>query len=373
MKVLCLTNEYAGERFGGAGTGVTGMVRMFREQGVRPTVVAPRSGRVTAGWEMRPEGLKILWLPRQERYFGNLGLIDAFTVLGEFPELREGWDLVHIHAVNFAPLAYAAAKNRVPLLYSVPSLLRVEMSNDPAPELQAQFEVQEELLARASLIHLLSQSERRYVERRFPWLRPRTAIVPLGIAPRQVCWRETGAKSLLYVGRLIEYKGIEDLLKALLIVWQKDTGVTLEIVGRGSVEYEHYLKTLIPWPARVRFLGWEESPDRIAERMAGSSLLVVPSRRESFGLVALEGMAVGVPLIASDAGALKELASSSCAFTFAAGQVEALAATIVKALANPGLTRILAQNAAKRADSLTWTKLAPLYMGLYARAVGATR
>ncbi|CAA7600331.1 Glycosyltransferase subfamily 4-like, N-terminal domain protein [Acididesulfobacillus acetoxydans] len=373
MKVLYLTNEYAGERFGGAGSSVTGMVRMFWDQGVRPTVVAPQSGRVTAGWEMLPEGLKILWLPRQERYFGNLGLIDAFSVLGEFPELREGWDLIHIHAVNFAPLAYAVAKNRVPLLYSVPSLLRVELANDPAPELQAQFEVQEELLARAALIHLVSYNERQHLERRFPWLRVRTAVVSLGIVSREVCWQGGRGNSLLYVGRLIEYKGIEDLLKALILVWQERPGVTLEVVGRGSAEYEQRLKTLIPWPARVRFQGWEESQDRIAERMARSSLLVVPSRRESFGLVALEGMAVGVPLITSDAGALKELASPSCALTFAAGKVEALAAVIVKALTNPELMRFLAQNAAKRAAALTWTELAPQYLDLYARAIGSNR
>lgn len=372
VKALCLTNEFTRERFGGAGTMVTGMVHRLVEQGVEQVVVVPERTRSAPGWDVYGKNLKVLWLPRNERYFGNLGLVNEFVLLDEFPELTTGWDLVHICASNFAPLAYRVCKKGIPLLYSVSSLLRVELGNDQRPELQVQFEVQEELLARSQRIHLLSESERQHMLKWYPWLMPRVVVLPIGTRPSGIHWQGGRSNTLLYVGRLIEYKGIEDLLKALRLLKMKGKQFPLDIVGKGTTDYERHLENLVHLGSQVRFHGWEERLDKIAEWMAKSALLVVPSHRESFGLVALEGMTVGIPLLASNAAALGELATPSYALTFPAGNIEALAQGIVRAFENPQLMRTLAQNAMNRAASLEWPKLAPRYLELYTSTLKVT-
>lgn len=368
MKVLCLTNEFETERFGGSGTAVTGMVRMFRERGVAQVVVVPQTGGTTPVWDNQGENLRVLRLPRDERYFGYLGLIKEQTVLREFPELRGEWDLIHIHALNLATLAYTIAGQGIPIVYSVSSLLRVELENDPAPELQAKFALQEELIARAQRIHLLSRSEGHHFLNKFPELAARAEVIPLGCRLPSAEWQYNRSQTLLYVGRLVKYKGVEDLLRALCLLKIQGRQFTLDLVGKGTEDYERHLRTLANLGQRVRFHGWEGNPERVTEWMRKASILVVPSHRESFGLVALEGMALGIPIVASTAGGLGELVSPTCALTFPAGDVNALARALATAVDNPQLMRTLGRNARHKATTLEWSKLADRYLGLYHRA-----
>ncbi len=372
MKVLSLTNEFEEEHFGGAGTAVTGMLNMLSQQGVQQVVVVPDSRRSEPAWIIRNRNIKILSLPRTEAYFGHLGLINAEKILLEVPELREKWDLIHIHSINFAPLAYALSGGRIPILYSVYSFLRVELENNPAPELQAQFAIQDELLNKCQRIHLISQSEGHYLSTKFPELLTRMKVVPLGIHPSQVHWLRGNPNALLYVGRLLVYKGIEDLLKALYLVKQSGRTFTLDIVGRGPDDYENRLKVLVQSQKLgnyVKFHGWQNGKRSVEQWMKTSGILIVPSHKEAFGLVALEGMAAGVPLIISNASGLAELANSSCALTFEAGNIGQLVQVINKALDNPALMYSLARNAQLRAAMLEWSNLIPKYLELYSDVI----
>ncbi len=372
MKVLYLTNEFEEEHFGGAGTAATGMLHMLSQQGISQVVVVPNSRRKVPSWDTSHENLQILSLPRLEAYFGYLGLIKAEKVLAEFPKLREEWDLIHIHAINFAPLAYALSGGRIPLLYSVYSILREELDNNPAPELQAQFAIQDELLSRCQRIHLVSQSEGHYLSIKFPELLTRMKVVSLGIYPPQVHWVGGTPNALLYVGRLLVYKGIEDLINALYLVKQSGRSFTLDIVGKGLDDYESRLKVLVQSQKLdnyVRFQGWKDDQQSVGQWMKASGLLIVPSHKEAYGLVALEGMATGVPLITSKAGGLAELANSSCALSFDTGNIGQLVQVINKALDNPALMYSLASNAKQHAASLEWSKLVPKYLELYSEVI----
>ncbi|MHB8124423.1 MAG: glycosyltransferase family 4 protein [Desulfitobacteriaceae bacterium] len=371
MKVLSLTNEFEEEHFGGAGTAATGMLHMLSQQGISQVLVVPDSRRKAPSWVIRHRNLKILSLPRSEAYFGHLGLINAEKILVEFPELRLDWDLIHIHAINFAPLAYAISGGRIPLLYTVYSFLRKELENNPEPELQAQFAIQDELLNKCQRIHLLSQSEGHYLSSKLPELLTRMKVVPLGIHPPQVHWLGGNSNTLIYVGRLLVYKGIEDLLKALYLVKQSGRSFTLNIVGRGSDDYENRLKTLVQSQKlgnNVRFHGWENDQQSVGQWMKRSGFLIVPSHKEAYGLVALEGMTTGIPLITSNAGGLAELVNTSSALIFEAGNIGQLAQVLNKALDNPLLMHTLARNAQQRAVALQWSNLVSKYLELYSEA-----
>ena len=363
LKVLALTNEFEEECFGGAGTAATGMLYMLDRAGVQQTVIVPRSDWNVPGWVLRGQQIRVLGLPRNSHYFGYLGMIKADVVLQEFPELSQKWDLIHSHAINFTPLAYTLSGVSIPIFYSVYSFLREELGDRPEPELQAQFKIQEELLMRCHCIHLISQSERNYLAGRFPQYLYKTEVLPLGISWPAEQWHPENAKEFLYVGRLLDYKGIEDLIQAMSLIRQSGQQIHLNIIGKGSDYYEAYLRKLVQSKklgSLVKFHGWKSSSE-VRQLMERAVCLVVPSRREAYGMVALEGMAIGTPLIASSSGGLAELVFNDCALIFELGNVKQLSEALMTALDKPALLRSLATRGRERALTLEWGQLAERY------------
>jgi glycosyltransferase involved in cell wall biosynthesis len=113
--------------------------------------------------------------------------------------------------------------------------------------------------------------------------------------------------TLLFAGRLEYEKGVQILLRAVRLVARRLPWVRLRIVGRGTYAGElERLAGRLGLAGRVRFDGWVEA-DRLRELYAATDLVVVPSLYEPFGLVALESMACGIPVVASDTGGLPEL------------------------------------------------------------------
>lgn len=364
MKVLSLTNEFEEENFGGAGTAATGMLYMLDRSGIQQTVVVPRSDWDMPNWVMRGQQIKVLGLPRNSHYFSHLGLINTEAVCQEFPELSQEWDIIHIHAINFAPLAYTLSQGLIPIFYSVYSFLRKELGDQSEPELQAQFKIQEELLMRSQRIQLISQSERNYLSKRFPQYLSKTDVIPLGISLPEERWQKGNVNEFLYVGRLLDYKGIEDLIKAIFLIRRSGRQIRLNIVGKGPDYYEAYLKKLVQsmkLGGYVQFHGWIPSTE-VRRWMAHASGLVVPSRREAYGLVALEGMAIGTPLIVSRVGGLIELVSLAYTLTFEPGNIKQLSDALIKAIDNPSLLRSFAAKARERALTFDWEQLAPKYL-----------
>ena len=109
------------------------------------------------------------------------------------------------------------------------------------------------------------------------------------------------------VGSLIPKKGFDRAIKALSqlegIDWQ------YEIVGDGSSrrELEHLIVSL-GLQDKVTLSGWSS---KLEEKYHNADILLIPSRYEGFGLVAIEGMSTGLPVIASDLVGINEIASSS--------------------------------------------------------------
>lgn len=121
--------------------------------------------------------------------------------------------------------------------------------------------------------------------------------------------REAGDRRLLFVGNLIPRKGLHVLVDALAALdsdqWQ------LEVVGRADVapDYVRQLHQQCETHGlsdRIRFLGALEG-DALAERYRASQALVVPSLYEGFGIVFLEAMGFGLPVIAGGGGASDEI------------------------------------------------------------------
>jgi len=102
----------------------------------------------------------------------------------------------------------------------------------------------------------------------------------------------------LFAGSLIERKGVDLLARAFVRVAREHPNVRLKIAGAGPME-EALGRTLQPVRERVEFVGfkyWNELP----ELYASADVLCVPSRYDGWGLVVPEGLAAGLPVIATD-------------------------------------------------------------------------
>jgi glycosyltransferase involved in cell wall biosynthesis len=112
---------------------------------------------------------------------------------------------------------------------------------------------------------------------------------------------------ILFVGRLVEQKGIEYLLRAFSYVRQKFPDVRLMIVGDG--EFKEWLERLasnLTILRNVDFVPWVQHED-LARLYQRARIVVIPSIFEPFGMVALEAMACKRPVVASNIGGLREI------------------------------------------------------------------
>lgn len=133
-------------------------------------------------------------------------------------------------------------------------------------------------------------------------------VVPLGVDTRVFCpMKRENQYDFLFVGGYWNAKGLDLLLKAYGLM--NGSGFPrLGIVGRFNDSERNTLLRLVPRDARhgIQFLGTVPN-DGMPEVYNSSRYVVVPSRFETFCIVALEAMACGVPILASRAGALPEL------------------------------------------------------------------
>jgi glycosyltransferase involved in cell wall biosynthesis len=115
----------------------------------------------------------------------------------------------------------------------------------------------------------------------------------------------------------------------------------------------------------VRYVG---VVDDVVPLLAAADVLLLPSETESFGLVALEAMASGVPVVASDVGGLPEVVEHGVTgFLAPVGDVDAMAAYCLELLKDGDRAAAYAANARKRAGKFDYKLVIPLYERIYER------
>jgi glycosyltransferase involved in cell wall biosynthesis len=192
------------------------------------------------------------------------------------------------------------------------------------------------VLRRADVVATVSSALRAEVAERFA-LDPATIPVlpmPVTIDPAAP-WAPAPAPPirLVTVGRLVEEKGLDVLLDALLLLQSDGRRVVLDLVGDGPQAVQLATQAA-PLGDDVTFHG-ARSRDEIARLLAVAHALVVPSRREGLGMVALEALAVGCPVIASATGGLIELVGEGDGALVPPGDPVALAAAIRRLPSGP--------------------------------------
>jgi glycogen(starch) synthase len=160
----------------------------------------------------------------------------------------------------------------------------------------------------ADLVITVSNSVKRHIEKAYPFAREKVSVVYNGT---DTDFFSPGIKSsrptVLYVGRFFEQKGFDLLPEIFYLLNKRHPDLLFKVIGTGPLEtavLDRFKELNIHDFVEVYTFA---SQDRILKLYREASVVVMPSRFEPFGLVAIECMATGTPLVASNVDGLSEI------------------------------------------------------------------
>jgi glycosyltransferase involved in cell wall biosynthesis len=163
------------------------------------------------------------------------------------------------------------------------------------------------------------------------------AVMPIDTAFFRTLPEVPRDRDMVFIGRLIEIKGVHDLLDAMHLLNARGSRYTLTIIGTGP-EYDPLARRIREegLTGQVELVGHQDG-EELVRLMNRHRLVVVPSRyHEPFGLVAVEGIACGCVAVGTSGGGLPG-AIGPCGVTVPNGDPPALCNTIDNLLGNPSL------------------------------------
>ncbi|MFP5020157.1 glycosyltransferase family 4 protein [Pseudonocardia phyllosphaerae] len=391
MRVLMISWEFPPVVVGGLGRHVHALARELVAAGHEVVVLSRAPTGTDAGThptvDETVDGVRVLRVAEDPPHLDFATDMVAWTLGMGHGLLRHalsavlpGWrpDVVHAHDWLVAHPAIALADVLgVPL---VATLHATEAGRHtgwlPGPMNRQVHSTEWWLANRADEVITCSSAMRAEVCALYDLAPERVHVVHNGIDLRR--WRArrssplpaTPGPRLVYFGRLEYEKGVQDLIAALPRIRRRHRGTQLFVAGTGTQRdmlahcaAEHRVKT------SVRFLG--HLPDaELGALLRAADAVVLPSRYEPFGIVALEAAAVGATLVASTAGGLGEVVrDGETGIGFAPGDVAGIADAVDRALADPrGAARRARVAKARLRTDFAWPVIAERTARIYAEA-----
>jgi D-inositol-3-phosphate glycosyltransferase len=244
-------------------------------------------------------------------------------------------------------------------------------------EAENRAEVEERVIAGADRVIAATEHERRALVELYRARRDRVAVIPCGVdldrfAPgdRDAARARLGLAGdvLLFVGRMDPIKGIDVLLGAAALLKERPS-LSVVLVGGSGAEPEmrrtRELAARLGIDHLVQFRG--AVPQReLAEYYRAATLTVVPSRYESFGLVPLESLACGTPVVGSKVGGLPAVIQDGRNGVLVPWRTPlAFAEALARLLDDPAEMARLRADARGSVLRFGWAAIADQILGLY--------
>jgi phosphatidylinositol alpha-mannosyltransferase len=279
--------------------------------------------------------------------------------------LAEGdFDVLHIHepiTPSLSLLALWAATG--------PLVATFHTANLRSRAMQAAYPVVRPSLEKISARIAVSEDARRTLVEHFGG---DAVVIPNGIFVQRFAearprpeWQGTAERPTIgFVGRLDEpRKGMPVLAAALPQVLARYPGARVLVLGRGDGDM---LADLGEHAGAVELLGPLDDVDKAA-LLASVDVYAAPhTGGESFGIVLVEALAAGAPVVASDLGAFRRvLEDGQLGIVFPAGDPEALARALVGLLGDPGRREALSASGARAAHRYDWSRVARQVLDVY--------
>jgi D-inositol-3-phosphate glycosyltransferase len=336
--------------------------------------------------EVEP-GFRVVHVPAGPRDLPKEGLPDVVDEFADGVRDRLGADVDALHA-NYWLSGVAGHRLKhelgLPLVSTFHTLARVKAECGLSDEPERRARAEAEVVGCSDAILANCEAEARELVELYGADPSRIELVPPGVdhaffspGPR------AGARAalshlrlgtgpvLLFVGRIQPLKALDVAVQALAEL--EDPSAVLMVVGGasgtdGSEEVERVRKLIADLGVadQVRFT--DPQPHHLLSTYyRAADVQLVPSRSESFGLVALEAAACGTPVVAAAVGGLRTLVEHGrTGYLVDSADPSEYAARIRQILGDPDLERRLSAAAARRARDYTWSTAAARLRRLYA-------
>ncbi len=187
-------------------------------------------------------------------------------------------------------------------------------------------------------------------------------------------------RMILFAGRIERLKGVDTLFRAMALLKQRRAdmdwrNLCVTVIGgdpseRGLRDNQemarlHALRDDLGLNDLIAFIGARDQ-DSLQYYYSAAEMLVMPSHYESFGMVALEAMACGTPVVVSDVGGLHELVQhNKTGIRVKVSDTEALARAIERLLDNVALRRRMGHSASCYAEDFSWQRVTDKLLAVY--------
>lgn len=396
MNILIITPDYP-PSFGGIGTHVYEVSNQLTKLGCKITILVIRLARPIS----QPDEFKI-------RLFENLTVVTFPSSFdGDFSELVdfdydkngtilnllrnakmnleifpmvynylmtcEPFDIIHSHDAYLANISVAI--KRIFNLPMVSTIHALTASIQNHLDSNRRF-----LINNSNTTILVSKQMKDQIKYRFGVIQSKLSIIHNGVSgefTRQLLHkkndRKCKEKTITFCGRLAPLKGCDILISAfsrLLVKIDSDFKLKLLIIGDG--QSKNGLEALVEKlniEEYVEFVGYKAS-NEVREILQKSLLHIVPSLEEPFGIVALEAMAEGAPVIATSVGGLMEFVKDKCnGVLVPPNNVEALANAMYSLLNDEQTALRYMENGIKTAKDYSWENVAKKTLEIYIQAI----
>ncbi len=288
-----------------------------------------------------------------------------------------GWVALRLRERLQAPVVHMSHT----LGYPKNSAVQQVWEREPPTRLQVEYEV----LKHSDRLIAESQASKDHMVQDYGVDPERIEIIPCGVETsifhphdRQEARDRLGLPGgpiLLFIGRLQPLKGIDTLLRCAHDIRRQRSDVQVLIVGGGvdsddpherqERERLHALTEELDLTDCVRFIA-AQLQEVLAYYYAAADVLVMPSHYESFGMVVLEAMACGTPVVASHVGGLAStVLPGQTGFLAPVGDVQAFAQSIEQLIGDAELWQSMSEAAYLRAQAYTWPRIMKRTLQLY--------
>jgi len=379
MNILMVCMEDPWDILGGRGVAVREMSQALAKQGHEVTVACSgeKGGKIKGVRKVVSDKL-ICWKPRNANVSSLLAMdVQMFRSIAKLLATGERWDVVHVHdwdAVQTGRCIRDALE--IPMVGSL-HLSMTYLNRDGqatiTDDLLYCMQQEAHLVADSDALIVSSAAYADLVRRHF-MVERKVDVVPNGIDTKW--WKANGtprAENLaLFVGRIAEMKGVREILEAV----EAGTDYMVWLVGEVNANTEEEKES---WPltrkiraleaeGKLSWMGFKDHKE-LRKLYSMATVGLMPSVHEPFGIAALEHMAMGVPLISSERGGLREIVVDKQGAEYAL-IIEPDPQQIRAALEmckDEGVRKSLSAAGVKRAREFSWPAAAEKLVEIYRR------
>ena len=391
MKILMLTWEYPPRVVGGISKVVYDLSHKMVKEGNEVTVVTYRDGDNVKYYE-NDKGVEVYrvdnYMIRPNNFIDWIMQLNfnMITKTNEIINKNGKFDVIHAHDWLVAYSAKSIKES-----YNIPLISTIHATESGRnsgihDETQRYINDSEWMLTyESSEVIVNSNYMKNEVQRLFGLPYDKINVIPNGVNLQLFSnvnidydfrrqYAMDNEKIILYVGRLVYEKGIQNLIAAMPKVLDRYHDSKLIICGRGGMidELREQVKYL-GIDNKVYFAGYCDSK-KMQKMYKCADVAVFPSTYEPFGIVAIESMLSGTPTIVSDVGGLNEIVEHGVTgMKSYAGNANSIADSVLALLFDPKLCANISQNAIKKVkENYNWAKITDNTYYVYQLAIGKT-